>query len=115
MSPHEGCERLQGVFTAVLAFAALGGVAGHAVTASYFYATRPPFERPLPAQPVPAGLQSLSARKCGSCHLEIFREWQQSVHAQAWVDPQFQAEMHKQPGVSWMCVNCHAPLRNQLD
>jgi hypothetical protein len=57
----------------------------------------------------------LSARECGSCHVAIFREWQQSVHAQAWVDPQFQAEIRKVPGTSWLCVNCHTPLRNQID
>jgi cytochrome c554/c'-like protein len=80
-----------------------------------FYATRPPFERPLPAQRVPRGLTSLSASECGRCHVEIYREWRQSVHAQAWSDLQFQAEFHKQPGVQWLCVNCHTPLRNQLD
>ncbi len=80
-----------------------------------FYSTRPIFERPFPAQKVPRGLRSLSARECGRCHVETYREWQQSVHAQAWPDPQFQAELTKQPGVSWLCVNCHTPLVNQLD
>ena len=80
-----------------------------------FYATRPQFERPFPAQRVPAGLGSLSAASCGTCHAEIEREWRQSVHAQAWPDPQFQAELKKQPGVAWLCVNCHTPLVNQLD
>jgi len=37
------------------------------------------------------------------------------VHAQAWSDLQFQAEFRKQPGVEWLCVNCHTPLVNQLD
>ena len=80
-----------------------------------FYATRPLYERPLDFQRVPRGLKSLSARECGACHVEIYREWRQSVHAQAWHDPQFQSEFRKQPGVQWMCVNCHTPLRNQLD
>ena len=80
-----------------------------------FYATRPLVEQPFPLQRVPRGLSSLSASECGSCHGEIYREWRQSVHAQAWSDPQFQGELHKQPGVEWMCVNCHTPLRNQLD
>jgi hypothetical protein len=80
-----------------------------------FYASRPLFERPLAAQRVPQGLQSLASRECGSCHVAIYREWQQSVHAQAWSDLQFQAELHKQPGVRWLCVNCHTPLRNQID
>jgi hypothetical protein len=80
-----------------------------------FYLTRPLYERPFPAQRVPRGLTSLSARECGRCHTTIYREWQQSVHAQAWADRQFQAELGKQPGVQWMCINCHTPLRNQLD
>jgi len=80
-----------------------------------FYATRPPFERPLAAQRVPRGLSSLSSRECGRCHVAIYREWRQSVHAQAWSDLQFQAELGKQPGVRWLCVNCHTPLRNQID
>lgn len=80
-----------------------------------FYATRPAFERPLPEQRIPRGLKSLSSRECGGCHVEIYREWRQSVHAQAWTDLQFQAELGKQPGVRWLCVNCHTPLRNQID
>ena len=98
-----------------LALLALCVVAHSSRAATDFYATRPLFERPFPAQRVPAGLKSLSARECGGCHVAIYREWRQSVHAQAWVDPQFQAEMRKQPRVSWMCVNCHTPLVNQLD
>jgi hypothetical protein len=80
-----------------------------------FYATRPIFERPFAAERVPDGLRSLSARECGACHVAIYREWRQSVHAQAHADPQYQSEMRKQPGVRWMCVSCHTPLRNQLD
>lgn len=80
-----------------------------------FYSTRPPFEQPIPLQYTPEGLDGISAKQCGVCHQQIYREWQQSVHAQAWPDPQFQAELKKQPGVSWLCVNCHTPLRNQLD
>jgi len=86
-----------------------------ASAAQDFYDTRPAHERPLPAQRIPAGLHSLSSRECGTCHVAIYREWQQSVHAQAWRDPQFQAELKKEPPLSWLCVNCHTPLRDQLD
>ncbi|MBP8137357.1 MAG: hypothetical protein KAY61_04065, partial [Candidatus Eisenbacteria bacterium] len=68
-----------------------------------FYAARPVFEQPFAGQRVPKGLKSLSAAECGSCHVAIYREWRQSVHAQAWADPQFRAELAKQPGVSWLC------------
>lgn len=100
---------------AVLIAVPLAAAARLAVPAADFYATRPLFERPFPAQRVPRGLTSLSAAECGRCHGAIYREWRQSVHAQAWTDLQFQAEFRKDPGVQWMCVNCHTPLVNQLD
>ena len=53
------------------------------------------------------------ASDCGVCHTEIYAEWKQSTHAQAWTDVQFQAELHKDPEVGWMCLNCHTPLANQ--
>lgn len=104
-------RRLAALVLLVLPVAAACGPAA----APDFYATRPPFERPLAEERVPKGLASLSSRECGGCHVEIYREWRQSVHAQAWTDLQFQAELGKQPGVRWLCVNCHTPLRNQLD
>jgi len=72
------------------------------------------WENPLPRQAVPQGLTSLRAADCGVCHQEIYREWQASAHSQALSDRQFQAEMHKSPAVSWLCLNCHTPLENQL-
>ncbi len=71
-----------------------------------------PWEQAVPLQPVPEGLQSMSAADCGSCHQEHYREWQKSTHALAWVDPQFQAEIAKDNS-PYMCINCHAPLQNQ--
>ena len=53
------------------------------------------------------------ASDCGVCHTEIYAEWKQSTHAQAWTDVQFQAELHKDPAVGWMCLNCHTPVANQ--
>lgn len=93
----------------------LAGCAGGQEALPAFYRTRPVFEQPFAHQRVPRGLKTLSAAECGSCHVQIYREWRQSVHAQAWADPQFQGELHKQPGVSWLCINCHTPLVNQLD
>jgi hypothetical protein len=72
------------------------------------------WENPLPRQAVPKGLTSLRAADCGVCHPEIYREWQASTHAHALSDRQFQAEMAKDPAVSWLCLNCHTPLENQL-
>jgi len=73
------------------------------------------WENPLPYQATPRGLDSLSARKCGICHQEIYREWQASADAHALSDLQFQAEMKKSPEVGWLCLNCHTPLENQIE
>ena len=83
-----------------------------------FSATQPYYLRPVDAGPVPKGLPNMSAATCGSCHQEIYEEWRISTHARAWKDdPQFQAELHKSRSndsdVSWMCRNCHTPLRSQ--
>lgn len=59
------------------------------------------------------GTGGLSASACGACHPEVYAEWQASTHAHAWTDPQFQAELHKDPGVGWVCINCHTPLAAQ--
>ena len=55
----------------------------------------------------------LSAADCGVCHTAIYKEWKTSIHAAAWTDPQFQAELHKDPEVAWLCLNCHTPVANQ--
>lgn len=77
-----------------------------------FSQTRPVFERPLgDGRSVPKGLANLSAKTCGACHQEHLKEWKTSIHAAAWVDPQFVEEREK--GAKWLCINCHTPLRVQ--
>lgn len=44
--------------------------------------------------------------------MQIYEEWQGSVHARALSDPQFQAEWAKD-GHLFVCRNCHTPLQNQ--
>lgn len=65
--------------------------------------------------PSELGLSGLSAKDCGACHTEIYEEWSSSVHAAAWWDPQFQAELNKDPEVGWLCLNCHTPVANQQE
>jgi hypothetical protein len=104
---------------------ALPGVLNDAVD---FYAARPLHERTRPPLPTPTGLPDLSARTCGACHVEIYREWQASTHRHAWLDDaQFQAELDKNRhgapyrtpegersgDTSWICVRCHTPLSDQ--
>ncbi len=71
------------------------------------------WEFAIPHQEIPEGLTSLSASVCGQCHVEIYKEWQQSTHAVAFQDLQFQAEMKKNDIYS--CLNCHTPLQNQQE
>lgn len=57
------------------------------------------------------GKQSLSASECKKCHTTSHSEWQEGMHAKAWIDPLFQNafKIEKQ---EW-CINCHAPLEEQ--
>lgn len=71
------------------------------------------WEIPIPHQEVPQGLVSLYAKDCGMCHQEIYNEWQQSVHAVAFQDLQFQAEWKKDNVI--VCLNCHTPLQDQQE
>jgi hypothetical protein len=68
-----------------------------------------PWEQPL----TPIVAEGQKASDCGACHTEIYAEWKRSTHAKAWTDPQFQAELHKDTAVGWMCLNCHTPVTNQ--
>ncbi len=61
----------------------------------------------------PTGLAGMQASDCGSCHQEIYKEWQVSIHAHAWTDMQFQKELNKDPDVAWLCMNCHTPAADQ--
>jgi len=71
------------------------------------------WESPIPNQEVPHGLASLSAKNCGECHEDIYDEWQQSAHAVAFQDLQFQKEWKKDNVTT--CLNCHTPLQNQQE
>lgn len=76
------------------------------------FGLRSDYAHAIPFQPVPAGLDSLRAESCGTCHREIYEEWKSSIHAQAYDDPFFQAYWKKDNNI-WVCLNCHTPLENQ--
>lgn len=76
------------------------------------FGLREDYAHPIPYQQVPVGLQSLKAEECGSCHVEIYKEWKSSMHANAFRDPFFQAYWKKDHHI-WVCLNCHTPLENQ--
>jgi len=51
---------------------------------------------------------------CGACHGDIYEVWRDSVHAQAYKDPLFQAGVeeavaHSGEGITRICMTCHAP------
>ena len=47
--------------------------------------------------------------KCRSCHPSIWREWEKSMHGQAWKDPIYQEAASKIPDREKSCDPCHAP------
>ncbi len=47
--------------------------------------------------------------KCKSCHPAIWREWEKSMHAQAWVDEIYQAAAKTVKDRQKSCDPCHAP------
>jgi nitrate reductase cytochrome c-type subunit len=57
----------------------------------------------------------LSAATCGSCHIDIYREWQGATHAAALSDLQYLAEISKDATPRWLCLNCHIPLAEQRE
>lgn len=72
------------------------------------------WEKAVPYQEIPDGLNSLLSEDCGICHKSHYEEWKLSTHAQAWVDLQFQAEIKKESS-PFFCINCHIPLQNQQE
>jgi hypothetical protein len=47
------------------------------------------------------------AKTCGDCHIDIYKEWSQSAHAQAFLSPDF--IIATQEGSFVNCVSCHTP------
>ncbi len=76
------------------------------------FGLRSDYAHAIPYQKIPAGLDSLKAESCGTCHREIYDEWKTSIHAHAYEDPFFQAYWKKDKNI-WVCLNCHTPLENQ--
>ena len=76
------------------------------------FGLRDDFAHAIPKQAVPAGIPSLKAEDCGTCHKDIYEEWKTSYHAKAYTDPFFRAYW-KKDGEVWICLNCHTPLENQ--
>lgn len=93
---------------------ALGGLAtlagGWLGATSWVWARVDPHA--MPAMGPPDGVDSLSAARCGACHVAIHEEWSRSAMGRAMQDPVFLAD-HRAQGEPFVCLNCHAPLENQ--
>lgn len=104
---------------AILLVAVVGLVAGGA-----YWLSRPE-ERPAPpvaprpaetgpgatSSPPPAAASRApfrAASECKACHEEVYAEWKESFHGQAWTDPMVQALSN---GFRMSeCIDCHAPM-----
>ena len=53
--------------------------------------------------------QGFQDGKCKSCHPAIWREWENSMHAKAWVDEIYQDAASQVPDRKTKCDQCHAP------
>jgi len=49
-----------------------------------------------------------SVAACGGCHLEVYREWSQSLHAKAWTNANVRAATEDFAQAA--CRPCHSPL-----
>lgn len=60
------------------------------------------------APPAPAEARNFnSSQECSQCHEQPYREWSESWHAQAWIDPDVRALSNDFANTD--CIDCHAP------
>ena len=102
------------ILLAVVLSAAAGFLAWRLLRPLNIFAVSAAFERPLDTRGAPASLGSLQAADCGRCHDTAFREWQTTMHSQAWTDPYFQTDWRFE-GAQQICRNCHTPLDRQQE
>jgi len=78
------------------------------------FVVSPAFERPISTAKVPDLFDTLSAKECASCHVDVFKEWSTTMHSKAWTDPYFQVDFVFD-GSLQICKNCHIPLDRQQE
>ena len=62
-----------------------------------------------PVNRVTEAYQGFQEGKCKSCHPAIWREWENSMHAKAWVDEIYQELANQIKDRETKCDQCHAP------
>jgi len=70
------------------------------------------FAWPVDTSQTPEILGELSAEECAVCHQDFYKEWQTTIHSQAWTDPYFRADWQFD-GAQHSCRLCHTPLDRQ--
>ena len=61
------------------------------------------------ANRVKEAYQGFQEGKCKSCHPAIWREWENSMHAKAWIDEIYQEAANRIEDRETKCDGCHAP------
>ena len=97
---------------AVLVLAVLAFVAWRLLRPLNIFVVDDRFAWPIDTAQAPAVLGDLGAQSCAACHGEFYREWQSTIHAQAWTDPYFQVDW-RFDGAQHSCRLCHTPLDRQ--
>jgi len=70
------------------------------------------FAWPIDTSHTPELLSDLSAEGCATCHQAFHKEWQTTIHSQAWTDPYFQTDWQFDDA-QHSCRLCHTPLDRQ--
>jgi len=70
------------------------------------------FAWPVDTSQAPVVLGKLGAEECAVCHQDFYKEWQTTIHSQAWTDPYFQTDWQFD-GSQHSCRLCHTPLDRQ--
>jgi len=52
---------------------------------------------------------------CGGCHVDMYKQWNGSMHSNAWVDPIYRAALNAASKgtngkVDKLCIGCHSPI-----
>lgn len=64
-------------------------------------------EHPLPPDRFESPITAPSVAQCGECHMEVFREWDRSLHRWAWLNRNIQQATRNFTMVE--CRPCHSP------
>lgn len=56
---------------------------------------------------VMTGMNAPTAERCGECHIAIYDEWKQSLHARSFINPEFKEATNDYEFT--LCLGCHIP------